>query len=601
MPERKITFKKVFLVISVLVFLLICIGIYRLLNPATHLPEKGVLVLKVGGELVETREESDFPFFSEAAQPGLQELMSALVKAKQDDRIKLVLLEINPLASDFAKLSELRGAIDKFQASGKQVWAYTSFPGDQEYYLASTCDKIYLEPYTGMFIDGLKAETFYFHEALKKIGVEVEVVRRGKYKSAIEPFAGDKGSPEDIQQRTILLDDIDRNYVETVAKDRKFTTDEYRRIINDVAFVTPEKAIELKLADSLTGLQGLKKKIKKQYDVSVDDNKFFIGEHTYASLDPESVGIKEGEKIALINVIGGIFEGMDGAGPGGVSVDAVVKSIDEARENKEIKAIILRVDSPGGSAVGPDKILEALDSAKTVKPVVASFSGVAASGGYWVSAHASKIVANPMTTTGSIGVFFLKPYLSDLEDKIGVKREVITRGKFADEFNFFDKFSPEAYEKFDRYIGEFYNTFLKMVAEGRKMSVAQVDSVAQGRVWSGERAKAVGLVDELGGLDKAVQVAKGLAGIDSASAVTLISYPKKKSFYEMLFSDSEATAYEAFMNVLARDIRHEVMQEIFGGAVVSGEVQQVKKHLQMMTGSEAMKPQALMPYEVIIK
>ncbi|NTV45009.1 MAG: signal peptide peptidase SppA [Chlorobiales bacterium] len=599
MPERKSTFKKVLLAISVLFFLLICIGIYRVLTPSTHVPEKGVLILKVGGEVVETREESDFPFFAQAVQPGLQELMSALAKAKQDERIKLVLLEIGPLATDFAKLSELRSAIDKFQTSGKQVWAYTSFPGDQEYYLASTCDKIYLEPYTGMFIDGLKAESFYFHEALKKVGVEVEVVRRGKYKSAVEPFVGDKSSPESQEQQAALLDDIDRNYVEAVAKDRKFTEAEYRRIIKDVAFITPEKSVELKLADSLTGLQNLKKKIRKQYGVSDDDDKFFVGERTYVSVDPESVGIVEGEKIALINVIGGIFEGMDGAGS--VSVDAIVKSIDEARKNKDIKAIILRVDSPGGSAVGPDKIIEALDSAKTEKPVIASFSGVAASGGYWIAAHASKIVANPTTTTGSIGVFFLKPYLSDLEDNIGVKREVITRGKFADEFNFFDKFSPDAYEKFDRYIGEFYNTFLTMVAEGRKMSVAKVDSVGQGRVWSGERAKAVGLVDELGGLDKAVQVAKDLAGIDSASAVTLISYPKKRTFYEAIFDDSEATIYESFTRMLARDIRREVMADLFGDGVLTGQAEKAQGWLRLLTGTEAMRPKAMMPYEMVVR
>ncbi|NTW49986.1 MAG: signal peptide peptidase SppA, partial [Chlorobiales bacterium] len=517
MPEqRKSTFWKVILAIFVLFSLLIGIGIYRVLRPSAHVPEKSVLILKLGGELVETREEEDFPFFSQAAPPGLQELMSALAKARQDERIKLVVLEIGPLMTNFAKLSELRESIDKFQTSGKQVWAHVSFPGDPEYYLASTCDRIYLEPYTGMFIDGLKIELFYFHEALKKLGVEVEVVRRGKFKSAVEPFISDKGSAADVAQRSALLDDADRHYVQTVAKNRNFTEAEYRRIINEEAFISPQKAVELRLADSLTGLPGLKKVIRKAYGIEDDNDRFFVGAHTYSRVTPESVGIEDGEKIALINVVGGIFEGMDGSA--GADVEAIVRSIDEARKNKDIKAIILRVDSPGGSAVGPDKILEALDSAKAEKPVVASFSGVAASGGYWVAAHASKIVANPLTTTGSIGVFFLKPYLSDLEDKIGVKREVMMRGKFADEFSFFDKFSPEAYAKFDRYIGEFYDTFVKMVAEGRKMSVAEVDSVGQGHVWSGERAKAVGLVDELGGLDKAVQVAKGLAGIDSAAA-----------------------------------------------------------------------------------
>lgn len=280
----------------------------------------------------------------------------------------------------------------------------------------------------------------------------------------------------------------------------------------------------------------------------------------------------------------------------------ITKALEQIEKDETIKAVILRVDSPGGSASASEKMSQAIVKARAKKPVVASMSGVAASGGYWVSTDVEKILAHPLTITGSIGIFAIKPNLKKLQNEIGLKREVLLRGKFADAFNLFDKLSPEAYQKIDALIGEGYQRFLAHVAEGRKMKPEQVDSIAQGHVWIGQAAKAIGLVDELGGFNRAVAVAKELAKIDPNSRVELVEYPKRTTFFDTLFGedDDEEEALAKLYRQLKSDIKNEIWAEILGQNDLIESAKRQIHYLENMLNAN-FKLWAQMPREIVIK
>lgn len=307
----------------------------------------------------------------------------------------------------------------------------------------------------------------------------------------------------------------------------------------------------------------------------------------------------------MINILGALVDGksnpsLDGESDSGD--ETLVPAIEEARKDKSIKAIVLRVDSPGGSAIASDKILLALNKAKAEKPVIASMSGVAASGGYWVSMQAQKIVANPTTITGSIGVIATKPSMRELADKVGLKRTVIAKAKYADAFNLFDKLSPEVYQKADALIDYTYQEFLRKVAEGRNMAVQSVDAIAQGHVWLGESAKEIGLVDELGGFRKSIQIAKSLAGIDESARVELVSYPKRKDFWDAFLegfgSETDASIIsQAILKGLLANLKQTIAEEV----ELPEEFKTALKTLRRLSALTPLQPQASMPFEIIVK
>ncbi len=601
--EKKRSSKKRLLIILLVLFIaLFGIGVFSLLNPKADVPPESVLVLPVKGALPEISLTEPSPFSRQRQPITLQGTLQALRKAKTDDRIKLVLMEISVGAYP-SKINEVREAIKDFRASGKEVWAYLSSPDDNDYHLAAACDKIFLEPFSSLSLDGIKTENLYFKTALEKIGIGVEVFGRGKYKSATEPLVRDSASAYDIEQRSALLDDFFNAYVADVAKDKNISEADYRRIIDEIAVVSEQDAVKLKLVDSVLYLSQLKEQLKQKFDAA--DDALFVSAGQYAGVSV-STGKLAKEKIAVVNVVGTIVDGKASSSPLGDSEDSgdqtIVAAVSSAQKDESIKAIVLRVDSPGGSVLASDKILNALNEAKKKKPLVVSMSGLAASGGYWISMNANKIIADPLTITGSIGVFSVRPYFKKLQENAGLHRQVLTRGKYADALNMFEKASPDAFAKYDELVGKIYKQFLAGVADGRKMTVADVDSIAQGRVWTGQRAKAIRLVDELGGFRKAIQTAKELAGIDTAATVQLVSYPAPQSFLESLFGDDndDASLYEKFVKAFKRDVEDAVLSDMFGTGLIKDELQWIKSALKFLNAS-ALSPQARLPYDIIVK
>lgn len=596
---------RIWLIILVLLGILFAIGVYRASSPKVSVPKETVLTLSISGSLPELALSEGFPGLSPKAPPTLQGLLEILDKAKLDERVKLVLVKIEDLSAQPSKLAELREAIADYRASGKEIWAFLpQLAGDAEYFVACACDKIFFERYGVLALDGLKAEILYYKSLLSKVGVQIEVARRGKYKSAAESLSSDTISAPNYEQLNALLTGFDDAYVKGVAESRKMSEAAFRNILNEQAYLSDQQALAQKLVDSVCYFNELEDAIRKRFNAD-DGDALFLSASKYKAVSYASLGKKASDKIAVINVLGGIVDGKSSPSPSGEANsgdETLVPAIEEARKDKSIKAIVLRVDSPGGSAIASDKILLALNRAKAEKPVVASMSGVAASGGYWVSMQAQKIVANPATITGSIGVIATKPSMRELADKIGLKRTVIAKAKYADAFNLFDKLSPEAYQKADALIEYLYQEFLRKVAEGRKMTTEQVDAIAQGHVWLGETAKSIGLVDELGGFRKAIQVAKSLAGIDESARVELVSYPKPKDFWDDFFEKlgSESivgTALQLVAETFKRDLAQAALDELG----LPSELRSAFRALRRLSAAAPLQPQAAMPFEIIVK
>lgn len=598
---------RIWLIILALIVILVCIGIYRSSSPKVNVPKQTVLMLEIDGTLPELVLSEGFPGFSSKSPKTLQGLLETLDKAKVDERVKLVVVTIEGLETQQSKLVELREAIADFRASGKEIWAFLpQFSGDAEYFLASACNKIFLERYGVLVLDGLKAEILYFKSMLAKVGVQFEVARRGKYKSAAESFVNDTISSPNYEQINALLTGFDKAYVQGVAQSRKIDEVAYRKVLNEQAYLSDKDALSQNLVDSVCYFSELKEHIRKKFAVAEeDDASLFLPEAKYKLVTYKALGQSAQEKIAVINILGALVDGKSNPSPDGESDsgdETLVPAIEEARKDNAVKAIILRVDSPGGSAIASDKILLALNKAKAEKPVIASMSGVAASGGYWVSMQAQKIVANPTTITGSIGVIATKASIRELADKVGLKRTVISKAKYADSFNLFDKLSPDVYQKADALIDYTYQEFLRKVAEGRNMTVQQVDAVAQGHVWLGESAKEIGLVDELGGFRKSIQLAKSLAGIDESAHVELVSYPKRKNFWDSFLdgfgSEAQAmTISQAVLNAFSENFK----QAIVGDTELPSEFKSALKTLRRLSASTPLQPQASMPFEIIVK
>jgi len=598
---------RIWLIILVLIAILIGISVYRASLPSVVVAKETVLLLNIQGELPEVLLSEGVPGLSPKRPATLQGLLEILDKAKLDERVKLTVVTIEGLATQQSKLTELREAIADYRASGKEIWAFLpQFSGDAEYFLASACNKIFFERYGVLALDGLKAEILFFKSALAKIGVQYEVARRGKYKSSAESFVNDTISAPNYEQLNALLTGFDKIYVQGVAQSRGISEEDYRKVLNEHAYLSDKDALARNLVDSVCYFSELKESICKRFNVSEENEKsLFITGEKYRLVSYSSLGKKSSDKIAVVNVLGQIIDGKNNPsfyGETNSGDETIVPAIEEARKDKTVKAIILRVDSPGGSVIASDKILLALNKAKAEKPVIASMSGVAASGGYWISMQTQKIVANPATITGSIGVIAIKPFMRELADKIGLKRTVISKAKYADAFNLFDKLSPDVYQKADALIDYTYQEFLRKVSEGRNMPIEKVDEIAQGHVWLGETAKQIGLVDELGGFRKSIQLAKSLAGIDESAHVELVSYPKRKDFWDSIFESLESEAEttligQALMNMLSATLK----QSIVGDAELPAEFKSALKVLHRLASVAPLQPQAAMPFEIIVK
>lgn len=525
---------KYILVLFLFFFLLILATVasflYLEIGRPPAIPASSYLDIKLEGTLLEYPESNFWTSLFLGARPlAVHDIWMCLRKAKVDDRIVGVLLRLGALDCDWAKCSEIRDAVFDFRKSGKKIYAYFEEAPEfnKEYYLATACDKIILHPLGWLGINGIGGYVPFFKKALDKIGVEAEFEHVEEFKTAYNMFT-EKGFTEAhrIMTEAIMRDHFE-DYVRAVAEARKKSQAEVRGLI-DEAFFQGEQAVKAGLVDELLFDDQVRNLFRRGGTAS---RRTSLAE--YVRIDPASLGLNTGRRIALIYGMGPIHGGESTYQSMGS--ETVARWIQAAREDRSIAAVVFRVDSPGGSAVASDAIWREVALTKKEKPFVVSMSDMAGSGGYWISMAAHKIVAQPQTLTGSIGVLTGKFNLSRLYEKIGVTAEKVSFGKRSDVSSTFRGLTPEERHMFKQQILWIYDQFLTKAAEGRNMTKEEVDKVGKGRVWTGRQAKELKLVDELGGLSRALEIAKGLAGIAKDEEVRLVLWPKKTTFWGSFF------------------------------------------------------------------
>jgi protease-4 len=523
--------------------LLVAVAVMSLGNEP-EVESNSVLVLGVEGSLPDysNADELSSRFFGGETN-SLSNLLLQLRKAKADKRVGAVLLDIHMLGGGWAKADEIRDAIADFRKSGKPIYAYMEFGGDKEYYVATAAERVYVPPIGDLFINGLAAESMHFKNSFDKLGIYWDSYQIEKYKTAPESFTRADMSEGERETLNSLLDEIFNRYVAQVAAARRKSVEDIRALVDNAPHNAPA-ALEAGLIDGALYREEVENELKKRLGYKDDEKLRKVSAAEYRRISPASLGLNQGEAIAVVFASGPIEPGRSNDGSFGgdqtIGSDTVVKALNDARDNKDVKAIVLRVDSPGGVTYPSDLIWKAVEEAKKKKPVVVSMSDLAASGGYYISMGANKIVAEPLTLTGSIGVYAYKPVIKGFYDWVGVSSEYLMRGKNSGMFRETEKFTKEEREKFESSMRNFYwNQFLPKVAEGRKFqNVEAVNEIARGRVWTGAQGKERGLVDEFGGLDRAVEVAKELAKIPADKGVRRVVYPAPRTFFQQLFGGS---------------------------------------------------------------
>ena len=507
--------------------------------------DNSVLTLRVAGELPDYTPDDPFKRIFGGPDQSLTGLISQFKKAKVDKRIKAILLDVNMSGVGWGKAEEIRDAITDFRSSGKPVYAFVEFGLNKEYYIATACDKIIVPPPGELFINGLAADVMFFRGSLDKLGIYPDIYQIGKYKSAGDMFTQKKMTDAHREYIDSMLTDLFDRYVNAIAQARHKTPDEVKALIDNAPYGAV-KAKEAGLVDDVLYKDDVEKQFKKLLGYKDTDQFVAVRGVDYRDVEPESLGLNKGEKIAVIYATGEIGSGTSRNTPSGdqsIGSDTVAKALNDAAADKSLKAIVLRVDSPGGSGLASDIIWHAVEAANQKKPVVVSMSDVAAAGGYYISASAAKIIAQPSTITGSIGVVAGKPVLRGFYDWLGISNEYVLRGKNAGMFRETEKFSDDERAKFEDWIKTtYYQDFVPKVAKGRNKDAQYIDSVGQGRVWTGGQAKDRGLVDDFGGLDKAIEVAKQLAKIPADKGVERVILPYPTTFLQQLLSGGDENA-----------------------------------------------------------
>jgi protease IV len=476
---------------------------------------------------------------------SLRTVLQSIEQATRDKRIVGLYLrgDMTGATQGSAVLKEVRGALENFRKAGKPIYAYGVNWEEREYYLGSVANKIILNPFGNLEMNGLRSEKVFLSGALKKYGVGVQITRVGKYKSAVEPFLLTKMSPENREDTQKLLNDVWDYYLTNVSKDRKLTPKDFRTIGSDPTLqgiLAPDKALKLKLIDQVAYSDEVIQDLKKLTGSKEKDHTFHqVSLTDYATnLDPAR---SSNNQIAVAYAEGEIVDGQGGDGQ--IGGDSFAQQLRDLRLDDNVKAVVLRVNSPGGSATASEVIQRELVLTRKVKPVVVSMGSVAASGGYWISAYADKIFAQPNTITGSIGVFGQLFNIQKLANNNGITWDTAKTSPYADSQTVSRPKTPQELAVIQTAVDRVYNIFLTKVSEGRKLSKPSVSEIAQGRVWSGSRAKQIGLVDALGGVEDAIQDAAKRAKLGDDWQVE--DYPRAESFETWLlekFSPPEKDA-----------------------------------------------------------
>jgi protease-4 len=554
--------------------------------------DNSLLTLRVAGTLPDYTPDDPFKKFFGGPDQSLTGLVMQFKKAKADKRIKAILLDVNMSGVGWGKAEEIRDAITDFRSSGKPVYAYLEFGLNKEYYIATACDKIIVPPPGELFINGLAADVMFFRGSLDKLGIYPDIYQIGKYKSAGDMFTQKQMTEAHRQYINEMLDDLYGRYVNTIAQTRHKTPDEVKALIDNAPY-SGAQAKQAGLIDDVLYRDDVEKQFKKLLGYKDTDEFVAVRGTDYRDVEPESLGLNKGEKIAVIYASGEIGSGSSQNSPSGdqsIGSETVAKALNDAAADKSLKAIVLRVDSPGGSGLASDIIWHAVEAANQKKPVVVSMSDVAASGGYYISASAAKIIAQPSTITGSIGVVAGKPVMRGFYDWLGISNEYVLRGKNAGMFRETEKFSDDERAKFEEWIKTtYYQDFVPKVAKGRHKDAQYIDSVAQGRVWTGGQAKEKGLVDEFGGLDKAIEVAKELAKIPADKGVERVILPYPRTFLQELLSTSDDNS------------NTQVAQQRAVYAALPEDARRAFRYMQLMDRMKNGESMLVMPFDIRVK
>lgn len=577
-----------------LMVLMVALFISALRNSGPTIHDNSVLVLNVKGNMPDYVTEDPFARALGAEDNSLTNLLWQIRKAKADKRIKAILLDVDFSSAGWGQADEIRDAIADFRTSGKPVYAYMLLGTSKEYYIASSADRVYMSPSGNLFAYGLTAEAMFVRGSLDKLGIYPDMFKIGKYKNAPDMFTEKQMSEAQREVINSMLDDIYGRLVNTVAETRKKSADEVRAIIDNAPY-TAAQAKETGLIDDVKYRDEVEGELKKRLGYKDDEQLKIVRSSQYREIKPESLDLNKGEKIAVIYASGTIDLGSSEDSPFGdqsVGSDTMVKALNTARDDKSIKAIVIRIDSPGGSAFASDEIWHAIEMAKAKKPVVVSMGDVAASGGYYIACNANRIIAQPSTITGSIGIFAGKPVIKGFYDWIGVSNEYVLRGKNAGMFRETEQFTESERAKFQDIISRaYYDQFVPKVARGRNKTVEEVDSLGQGRVWMGSQAKERGLVDEFGGLERAIAVAKQLANLPADKDVRRVILPAPRTFFEKLFNQ-EGENTEAKLKLQQQRAVFEALPE---------DMRRAFKYAAMLDKMKQGDALAIMPYEIRIK
>lgn len=506
--------------------------------------DKSVLVYDLSVNISDAKPNSGTSAVLQKALSGednntvtLRTLLDTLEKARRDDRIVGVYLDGSRSSegsgAGLATLIEVRAALERFRAAGKTIVAYNTDWKQREYYLSSVANTIVLNPLGEMELKGLSSQPQFLTGALQKYGIGVQVIRVGKFKSAAEPFLLTKLSPENRQQTQKLLGDVWGEWRAAVGKSRKLSPQQLQAIADNQAVLLADEARQRGLVDKVAYFDEVLGLLKQLTSSDKEDKTFRqISLTKYAQVPGKSLGVERNStnQIAIVYAEGEIVDGQGGVGE--VGGDRFARIFRGLRQDDEVKAVVLRVNSPGGSATASEVMQREVRLTRQVKPVVVSMGDVAASGGYWIAADSNRIFAEPNTVTGSIGVFGLLLNVQKLANNNGITWDVVKTGRYADSGTVSRPKSPEELALYQNSVNRIYNLFLSKVAQGRKLPEQRVAQIAQGRVWSGLAAKQIGLIDEIGGLDAAIQYAAKLAKL--GEDWELQEYPKVRTFEESL-------------------------------------------------------------------
>jgi protease IV len=508
---------------------------------AVEVKDRSVVVLDLSMNITDAEPNSS-QFFQQALsgeqekRMSLRKVLDSIEKARLDKRIVGIYLDgtSSSVGAGLATLKEVRGALEKFRTSGKKVIAYGNEWGEREYYLSSVADTVVLNPLGGMEVNGFSSQPMFLAGAFQKYGVGVQVVRVGKFKSAIEPLVLNKLSPENREQTQQLLNDVWGEWRDTVSKSRKLTPQKMQEIADNKALLDSNEAKQSGLVDKVAYFDQVVAELKQLTKSKKDDKSFRqISIAEYSEIPGKDLGVERDSKneIAVVYAEGDIVDGEgESEQVGGERFARIFRKL---RQDKDVKAVVLRVNSPGGSATASEVMQREVRLTQEIKPVVVSMGDIAASGGYWISTDSNRIFAEPNTITGSIGVFGVLLNVQKLANDNGITWDSVKTGRYADTQTVSRPKSPEELAIIQRSVNRIYDTFLSKVAQGRKLSPQKVAEIAQGRVWSGTAAKEIGLVDEIGGLDAAIEHAAKLAKLGKDWEIK--EHPSGSSFEERFF------------------------------------------------------------------